>query len=109
MSRRARSLVVSAIAVVGVLTVTAVAVAHVSKSQKATISIPAFSTQQELANPGANWIVQQGNLMGQRHSTLTGISASNVKNLKQAWHAKLTTPTAEPLLQLGGEAPQIEY
>jgi len=109
MSRRARSLIVLAIAVAAVLTVTAVAVARIGNNEKADINIPAFDTSDLTATPGDNWIVQQGNLSGQRHSSLTHISASNVKNLKQVWHAKLTTSTPEPLLQLGGEAPQIEY
>ena len=110
MSRRSRLVVAMVIAAVTVLTVTAVAVAHVGKTQKGSdISIPQFSTSDLTAAPGDNWIVQQGNLSGQRHSSLTHLSASNVSGLKQAWHTKLTTKTSEPLLQLGGEAPQIEY
>jgi quinohemoprotein ethanol dehydrogenase len=108
MNRRARLLVAGVIATTAVLTVTAVAVAHVG-ANKASINIPTFQTSDFSATPGDNWIVQEGNLAGQRHSSLTGISAANVTGLKQVWHVKLTTPTAEPLLQLGGEAPQLEY
>jgi quinohemoprotein ethanol dehydrogenase len=109
MKHKGRLVIALAVGLVALLSVTAGAVAHIGGTQRAAITIPAFSTSDLDATPGNNWIVQQGNLSGQRHSSLTGISPSNVSGLKQAWHVKITTATAEPLLQLGGEAPQIEY
>jgi alcohol dehydrogenase (cytochrome c) len=88
---------------------TAAAFGHVSKNQRAAISIPAFSTSELLAPAGDNWIVQSGNLYGQRNSTLNTITTANIADATEAWHVKLSTKHSEPLLQLPGEAPQLEY
>ena len=58
-----------------VLGVTSAAVGHVSKHAASAISIPSFSTSQLLAPAGSNWIVQEGNLYGQRYSSLKIINA----------------------------------
>jgi len=92
-----------------VLSVTSAAVAHVSSKTTSGISIPNFSSSDLTASPGDNWIVQEGNLYGQRHSTLSIVTPSNVAGMTEAWHVKLSESITEPLLQLPGEAPQLEY
>src|SRR5580658_3136170 len=47
--------------------------------------VPAFSAQQLLANPGANWIANGGDLFNQRYSPLTQINRENVAGLKALW------------------------
>jgi glucose dehydrogenase len=92
-----------------VLTAASTALGRVGKTTVAAISIPNFSASQLLATPSDNWIVQEGNLYGQRHSSLSIITPKNIAGLTEAWHVKLTEPISEPLLQLPGEAPQLEY
>jgi alcohol dehydrogenase (cytochrome c) len=102
---------VTGVAVVAglILSVTAVAFGGTAVRRSAQISIPAFATSDLTATPGDNWITQAGNLSGQRHSSLSEITPANASGVKQAWHVVLNTKAKEPLLQLGGEAPQIEY
>jgi quinohemoprotein ethanol dehydrogenase len=107
MRRIVRPFVGVAVASVLVLGVTSAAVGHTSKS--ASISIPNFSTAALSAPAGDNWIVQSGNLAGQRHSSLNIITPTNITGMSEAWHVKLTESITEPLLQLPGEAPQLEY
>jgi quinohemoprotein ethanol dehydrogenase len=109
MKRFVRPMIAVPILTACVLSVTAVAFGHLSKGQRTAISIPAFSTAQLLAPAGDNWIVQSGNLFGQRNSSLTTISLDNIATASEAWHVKLQTNTKEPLLQLPGEPPQLEY
>jgi quinohemoprotein ethanol dehydrogenase len=84
------------------------AVGHPAKNTSA-ISIPNFSVSDLTASAGDNWIVQEGNLWGQRHSSLSIVTPTNVIGMTEAWHVKLTETISEPLLQLPGEAPQLEY
>jgi glucose dehydrogenase len=109
MKRIARPLVGVAIASVLVLGVTSAAVGHVAKQNVSGISIPNFSTAQLLAPAGDNWIVQEGNLWGQRYSTLKIITPMNVSGLSEAFHVKLTEPVKQPPPPIEGEAPQLEY
>jgi quinohemoprotein ethanol dehydrogenase len=109
MKRSVRSLVGVAVGAAVVLSLAAVAVAHVGASGRAAVSIPTFQTSDLTATPTDNWIVQEGNLAGNRYSGLTNVSASNVKGLKQAWHVTLKSSVSEPPSGLGGEAPQLEY
>jgi glucose dehydrogenase len=92
-----------------VLGVTSTAVGHVSKHATSVISIPNFSTAQLSAPAGANWIVQEGNLFGQRYSTLKIITPTNISGLTEAWHIKLTEPVKHIIPSLPGESPQLEY
>jgi len=85
------------------------AIAHVSTHAASVISIPNFSTSQLVAPPGANWIVQEGNLFGQRYSTLKIITPANISGLTEAWHVKLAETVKHPLPTGAGEAPQLEY
>ena len=78
-----------AVASLLVLGVTSAAVGHVSTHAASAISIPDFSTAQLAAPAGDNWIVQEGNLGGQRYSTLKIISPTNISGLTEAWHVKL--------------------
>jgi quinohemoprotein ethanol dehydrogenase len=50
---------------------------------------PAFSGQQLLAPPSADWPTNGGNLYNQRYSALTSINRDNVKDLKGLWRAHL--------------------
>jgi quinohemoprotein ethanol dehydrogenase len=109
MKRSVRSLVGVAVVAAAVLGVTTAAVAHVSASGHAAVSIPAFQTSDLTAVPTDDWITQQGDLAGNRFSGLTDITTSNVAGMKQAWHVKLKTGVAEPAALLGAEAPQLEY
>src|SRR5579863_9472963 len=109
MKRILQPVVGVAVASVLLLSVTAGALGHVGKTNVSSISIPNFSTSQLLATPSDNWIVQEGNLYGQRHSSLSIITPKTITGLSEAWHVKLQEPITEPLLQLPGEAPQLEY
>jgi len=53
---------------------------------------PAWSNDQLTALPGDDWIAAHGNIMNQRHSTLTEINRDNVTQLKIAWRTKLVIP-----------------
>src|SRR4051812_26147717 len=101
MRRIARPLV--GLGVVGalVLSLATVAVARVSTSHAPKVTAPpAFTDEQLNAPAGDDWIVQAGNLQGQRHSTLTDITPANVAGMKQAFHVKLNAPNVgDPLLQ----------
>jgi quinohemoprotein ethanol dehydrogenase len=50
---------------------------------------PAFSTAEQYAYAGENWITAAGGLTDNRYSTLTQVNSSNVAGLKVAWHTKL--------------------
>jgi len=95
--------------VVTVLTLTAVAAAHVCLPARGAVSIPALQTSDLTATPTDNWITQEGNLAGNRYSGLTDISASNVHGLTAAWHVVLRSDMPEQPSLEGGEAPQLEY
>jgi quinohemoprotein ethanol dehydrogenase len=106
LSRPAIGLVIASALILGV---TGAALGHTSGKQAAKVTIPVFQTSDLTATPADNWISQSGNLFGQRNSSLSQVTPSNISGLKQAWHVVLKTSTAEPLLQLNGEAPQLEY
>jgi len=96
------------VAAVGVLAL-AVTVSASAMSRKSA-AIPAFTAAQLDQLPGDNWITPAGDLGGQRHSTLNQINTTNVKQLTQAFHVKLTMPqVGDPVPEHGGEASHIEY
>jgi len=110
MRRIVRPAVISAVVGAAALAVAAVAVARVSTTHTAKIDVPSFSADQLSSAAGDDWIVAAGNIWGQRHSTLTDITTSNVTNLKQAFHVTLNTKRAsDVILQLPGEANPLEY
>src|SRR5580658_282455 len=68
---------------------------------------PAFSSQQLMLPPTADWITNGGTLYNQRHSPLTQINATNVPSLKAVWHAHLNNSGVGP--PYSGEAQPIAY
>jgi quinohemoprotein ethanol dehydrogenase len=52
---------------------------------------PAYTADQLAAPPGANWLMNMGNLAGLRYSSLTQITPANVGTLKLAWKINLGT------------------
>jgi quinohemoprotein ethanol dehydrogenase len=75
----------------GILTATA------SSSRVATKTItpsPAWSSTQLNAPAGDNWLEYYGNLTGDRYSSLSQITPSNVSTLKQVWQMSLGSCTA---------------
>lgn len=109
MKHVARALVGIAVGAVLTLAVTSAAVGHVSNHAVSGIWIPNFSSAALTASAGDNWIVQEGNLWGQRHSTLSIITPSNISGITEAWHVKLLESVTHPAALLPGEAPQLEY
>ncbi len=109
MTRFLRRFVGLAIGSALVLGVTSAAVANVSQHAASAISIPSFSTSQLLAPAGTHWIAQEGNLYGQRYSTLKIITPTTISGLSEAWHVKLAEPVKQIAPGLPGEAPQLEY
>ena len=96
------------VAAVGVLAL-AVTVSASATSRRSA-AIPAFTATQLSQLPADNWITPAGDLGGQRHSKLSQINTTNVKQLTQAFHVKLTAPqVGDPVPEHGGEASHIEY
>jgi len=52
---------------------------------------PAYTADQLSAPAGDNWLTNLGSLNGNRYSSLTQITPSNVSSLKEAWHIHLGT------------------
>src|SRR5581483_4276062 len=75
---------------------------------KSAAAIPAFTPAQLSAQPGANWISENGNIQSNRYSSLSQINASNGGSLKLAWSTHLANP-ATPETNLGGKANPIVY
>ncbi len=99
--------VVGGVVAAGVLAL--VATIGASATSQRTADIPAFTASQLSALPGNDWITPAGNLGGQRRSTLSQINTSNVSQLTQAFHVKLTAPqVGDPVPEHGGEASHIE-
>jgi alcohol dehydrogenase (cytochrome c) len=79
------------VAVVGVLTTGA------SSSRVSTATItpsPPWTGAQLSAPAGDNWLEYYGGLTGDRYSSLSQITTSNVSTLKEVWHMSLGTCTA---------------
>jgi quinohemoprotein ethanol dehydrogenase len=64
-----------------------------SSSAKSVVIAPSpvYTKAQLNAYPADNWLMNMGNLTGQRYSKLTQINRSNVANLKLAWRINLGT------------------
>jgi glucose dehydrogenase len=54
--------------------------------------VPAFSAAELTALPQENWISYNGNAFNQRHSNLSQINTSNVRQLRIAWRTRLVLP-----------------
>ncbi len=78
-------------------------------SAATSVSIPAWTPDQETALPGADWIMPQGNLQAQRHSSLTQINPGNVAQLKLAFSYPLDGTGYEPQPLFGTEQCCVEY
>jgi len=88
-----------------------VLIAVASGSRKAITPIPAFSASDLSGTPTDDWVGVHGNVMNQQFSGLTDVSASNVKNLKIAWHTQVFIPTKGKPSFTGSlaEAEPVEY
>jgi quinohemoprotein ethanol dehydrogenase len=85
--------------VVAALTLIAVGViASAASSQRAVTKTitpsPVWTAAQLTAPAGNNWLEYYGSLNGNRYSSLSQITTSNVGNLKQVWQMSLGTCTA---------------
>ncbi len=70
------------------------------------VPAPAFSAQQLLADPDANWITNGGNIHNTRYSPLTLINRDNVAGLKALWRTGMGSGTA---FGNSGQAQILEY
>jgi quinohemoprotein ethanol dehydrogenase len=99
------------VALAFILTIAGVALAGSTSTHKASVSIPDYSIS-DLKNPaGDDWFSPQSNLYGQRYSSLTTVSPSNVSGLKLAFHTKTTAPVPkgeDPKGLFTSEAPTVE-
>jgi quinohemoprotein ethanol dehydrogenase len=68
---------------------------------------PAFSAEELLALPTANWITNGGDLYNRRYSPLTEINRDNVSELKGVWRTRLGGSGVGP--QYSGEAEPLVY
>jgi quinohemoprotein ethanol dehydrogenase len=109
--KRGRRWVVAVLAAtVAVLALSAIALGRIGNTDRAQVTIPAFTATDMQREAKDDWIVPGGNLQGWNRSSLTQITTSNVSKLAQTWRAKLTAPEAgDPLTSLGGEAQPIAY
>src|SRR4051794_12433897 len=54
--------------------------------------IPAFSSDQLTATPKDDWSTSRGDIYNRQFSSLDTITASNVSQLKVAWHTRVAVP-----------------
>jgi len=93
------------------LTITAAALAGASANRSSAVSIPDLSTSTLSAVPGNDWVSPEGNLAGNRYSSLTTITPANVSGVKLAWHVKLNEPVPkgkDPAALFGDESTAVE-
>jgi glucose dehydrogenase len=88
----------------GVAAATILALASAATS----VTIPAFTPADEM-KAGTDWIMPQGNLQAQRHSSLTQITPANVGSLKLAFSFALDGTGYEPQPLFGTESGSVEY
>ena len=93
--RRFRSRGLPALVVIGAAAALLAASASSNGTKvKAIAPSPAFSNAELSAPAGNNWLNYFGGLSGDRYSSLTQITPSNVSTLKQVWQISLGTCTA---------------
>ena len=78
-------------------------------SAATSVSIPAFSAADQVKPAGEDWIMPQGNLQAQRHSSLTQITPANVSKLQLAFSFALDGTGYEPSPLFGTESGSVEY
>jgi glucose dehydrogenase len=99
--RKALSVLIAAGAVAG--TILALA------SAASSVTIPAFTPADQVKAPAADWIMPQGNLQAQRHSSLKQFTPANVGSLKLALSFPLDGTGYEPSPLFGTESGSVEY
>src|SRR3984957_1269557 len=93
--------------VVGVVAALTVATALAQQSAAPPIAAaPAFSAEQLLAAPAANWITNGGSVFNQRYSPLKLINRDNVSGLKALWRTGMGSGTNPGN---SGQAQILEY
>ena len=101
--KRTQVLVFASVIAFGLLT----AVGASGSRTKSAAAIPDFTSAQESAASGANWISENGNIESWRYSTLNQITASNGSSLKLAWDTHLANPTVADKLAQGNANPIV--
>lgn len=89
--KRSRALF-ALLAGVAVVAVAVVGYTTASASTHGVTPIPAFSVQQLTAEPSNDWLTSRGDIWNRQYSALTTINASNVSQLKLAWHTRVAIP-----------------
>ena len=94
-----------------VLAVVALNATASSKATHAINPIPAFTPAQLTAAPGNDWVTSRGDMYNRQFSSLSAITASNVSQLKVAWHTRVAIPTKGKPNFTGSsaEAEPVEY
>jgi len=83
--------VLAVVAAFGILTTGASSTRVVTKTITPS---PPWTSAQLTAPAGDNWLEYYGSLSGDRYSSLSQITTSNVSTLKEVWHMSLGTCTA---------------
>jgi alcohol dehydrogenase (cytochrome c) len=86
--------------------VLAAGVAPGAQAQEIT-PVPAFTPEQLLEPPAANWVANGGTIQNQRYSPLDQINRDNIANLKGVWMTSLNGSGKGP--GYSGEAQALEY
>jgi quinohemoprotein ethanol dehydrogenase len=84
------------VAVLAIVAAFGILTAGASSTRVATKTItpsPPWTAAQLSAPAGDNWLEYYGGLSGERYSSLTQITPSNVSSLKEVWHMSLGTCT----------------
>jgi len=83
------------------------AVGASGSGSKSAAAIPDFTPAQLGAQPGANWISENGNIQSNRYSSLSQINGSNGGSLKLAWNTHLADPTVAEQVTAGKANPIV--
>jgi alcohol dehydrogenase (cytochrome c) len=80
-----------------------------SSSRSTIVPAPAFSASDLNAYAGGDWLTSGGGLSGNRYSTLSEITTSNVGSLKVAWHSHFGLTKTLQSMSFGEEATPVAY
>src|SRR5581483_9203914 len=83
------------------------AVGASGSGSKSAAAIPDCTPAQLGAQPGANWISENGNIQSNRYSSLSQINGSNGGSLKLAWNTHLADPTVAEQVTAGKANPIV--
>jgi quinohemoprotein ethanol dehydrogenase len=92
MRARRRARVLPVLFLVGGLSLAVAFAASAGSKAVSPVPAPAFTGAQLSALSGNDWLGYNGNVLNQRHSSLSQINARNVKNLRVAWSQRLQLP-----------------